>query len=223
MTQLLVSTPLIGLEQIERAAFTLLVEKLNDALAEMESFMAQSDEDVATLLGRPHTATVLEPIELDNFHEGHRPSLIDAPVDAYPNISVMAVRAVPSPDDAAFDQLSSYRDVLFIEMMARANPDEGEVVVNRRIKRMAEAVNGVLMGDQSLKGVVTGFESAPTLNISDVFTRKERTSYGQHWYWQGGRLEYTVRKEASTPPGGSIFRADSGGSTPDYSQFIDQG
>ena len=47
--------------------------------------MQVSDEEFATATGRSSELTVLERVDPNNFHEGHRPSLISAPIDAYPN------------------------------------------------------------------------------------------------------------------------------------------
>lgn len=204
----LITTPLVGLEQIQREAFIVLFEGLNGTIAEIESAMHESDEAIATLTEQPYAETLIERIANENFYEGHIPSLIKAPVDRYPNCAVMAVRATPGAGSDQLDQLTAYRDQIFVEIMAKSAMSEVEV--NRRVRRTAEAVNVCMMRNQTLNGIVHGFDSAPIVNISDVFTRKERTSYGPHWYWQGARLEYAVRKEAVHPSSspGSIFRAD---------------
>jgi hypothetical protein len=117
----------------------------------------------------------------------------------------MATTARPSPGSASFDQMTIYRDTLYVEVMVKSMASEEEV--NRRIQRTAEAANMVLMRHQTLRNVVGGFDDDPTMIIGDVFTRKERSSYGDRFFWQGARLEYPVRKEASNPPSGvSIFR-----------------
>lgn len=224
----LTSTGLIGLEQIQRQAWRILIENLNDYITQVETFMAISDEEVAELSGQDYEPTDIERVELENFYEGHRPSLINAPIERYPNVAVMAYRGVPGDENTVLDQIDSYNDTLALELMVKG---QDEQTVNRRVQRTAEAANLCLMRDQSLGGLVTGFETAPTLTVSDVFTRKERTSYGPHWYWQGARIEYAVRKDAVAPtaPTGSILRAalspgnGNGNSQADYSQFIDQG
>lgn len=192
----IINLPIIGLEPIQRAAFRQLYDGLNGALSQMALFMDRSDEEMATLRGAVYEPTVLEPIDPTNFYEGHRPSLINAAIEKYPNCSVMANQATPATLDL-IDQADAYRCNLFVEVMAKTT--DSEEVVNRRVQRMAEAVNITMMTDQSLGGVVTAFDGPPVVVVGDVFVRKEKTSYGAEWLWQGARLEYAVRKEAARP------------------------
>lgn len=211
----IVAEPVLGLEQIQRATLVVLMDGLNNALDQVNTWMASSDSAMATRFGVPYAPTTIEHIEIANFYEGHRPSLIKAPIDKYPNCSTWAVRATPTADSASNDQLGIFRDLIYVEVMVKSADNEEEV--NRRMQRTVEAVNICVMNNQSLNGVVHGLDTDPTVNISDVFTRKERTSYGPEWFWQGARLEYAVRKEAVYPSSspGSFFR------TSDFS--IDQG
>lgn len=204
-----ISEPLIGLEQIQRAFLYQLMENVNGAIGEIENWMALSDEELANRRGVPFAPTLIERVDPQNFVEGHRPSLIDAPIDNYPNIAVWAVRGAPSPESESLDQLSVYSDTIFVEILVKSQESEEEV--NRRIQRTVEAVNIAIAQDRSLGGLVTGLDGDPVVDLSDVFTRKERTSYGPHWFWQGARLEYAVRKEAVYPSSsaGSIFRTPS--------------
>jgi hypothetical protein len=199
MSTSVIGLPIFGLEPIQRAAFYQLFQGLNGALAQMALFMDHSDQEIATLTGRDYLPTVLEP---ENFYEGHRPSLINAPIGNYPNCSVMANQATPAALDLV-DQADAYRCNLFVEVMAKTTNGEesgySEDSVNRRVQRMAEAVNLTLMADQSLGGVVTAFDGPPIVIVGDVFVRKEKTSYGAEWLWQGARLEYAVRKDALRP------------------------
>lgn len=198
----IINLPTIGIEAIQRAAFKQLFDGLNGALAQMAMFMDTSDQEIALLTGREYVPTALEPVALTNFYEGHRPSLINAAIEKYPNCSVMANQATPATLDL-IDQADAYRCNLFVEIMAKTT--DSEETVNRRVQRMAEAVNITLMADQSLGGVVTSFDSPPVVVVGDVFVRKEKTSYGAEWLWQGARLEYAVRKEASRPSSNGAF------------------
>lgn len=202
---LLVQTPLVGLEQVQRKAFYALFDQLNDTIAEIEAEMNVSDLDFNEHTGRTVPPTVVERIEPDNFIEGHKPSLIKAAIDRYPNCSVWALRANPTAESALLDHQTVYRDLLYVETMVKAIEDEE--TVNRRAHRTAEAVNIVMLRNKTLGGTVSGFTDEPSLEMSDVFTRKERTAYGPHWFWQGVRLTYAVRKDAVMPSSsGSSFR-----------------
>lgn len=208
MTLLLDTT--FGLGQVQRAALRQIFSNLNDVIDEINSIMVPEDTEFEEFLGRENpSGTSVEHIESANFHEGHRPSLIKAPISEYPNCCVWCVRAIPTAESALMDHGASYNDLLYVEIMVKASPGEDEEDVNRRIERTAEAAHICLMRDPSLGGKVTGFSSEPTLNLSDVFVRRERTSTGPQWYWQGARIEYAARKDAVQPSStpGSIFRA----------------
>ena len=212
------TAPITGLELVQREAFFVLFDALNVAIGEIEEVMQISDEDFAIRTGREYIPTTVERIAPEHFYEGHRPSLIKAPVDNYPNCAVWSVRATPTAESDSLDQLSSYRDLMYVEVMVKSIVSEEEV--NRRILRTIESVNICIMRNPTLNGSVSGLITDPTLDVSDVFTRKERTGYGAEWFWQGARLEYAVRKEAVIPSSpGSVFRA----AQTDYSRFIDQG
>lgn len=201
MPTTLTNTTLIGLEQVQRAAFFTVLDGLNANIGVVQTYMNSSDQEFATRVGVTYAPTIIELVANANFHEGHRPSLISAPVSEYPNVSVTGNRATPSAENNSFDQLDSYRDTLAIEVMVKSIESESEI--NRRVRRTAEAINITIMQDPTLGGVVNGVE-APTVMISDVFTRKERTAYGPHWFWQGARVEYGILKEAVQPPSSGV-------------------
>jgi hypothetical protein len=222
----LVTTPVAGLEEIQRAAFYVFFESFNDVLAEVAGYWATRDTDFDRVTGRSLAPTELEPIPNDNFHEGHKPSLIRSLPDNYPNLAVFAMRASPSSEDASFDQISSWSDSILVEIMVKAN-EEDEEIVNRRCQRTAEAAMISLSLNPTLGGAVTGLETNPTVNVSDVFAVTTDTkvpasgSYGERFIWQGASIQYTIRKDSERPgPLGAIF---SRASQTDYSQFIDQG
>lgn len=200
-----ITAPTISLEDVQRQGFLVLFDNLNSALAEVEAMRAVQDEALAIHTGREYVPTAIEMIAPDNFIEGHRPSLIGAPVEAYPNVSVMANLATPAPGTDQLDHQEAFSLALFVEVMVKSATSEEEV--NRRVQRTAEAVQLVLSRHSTLNETVSGLGTA-TVEVSDVFTRKERTAYGPHWYWQGARIRYAVRKEASHPSStGSFLRA----------------
>lgn len=194
----MVNSPTLGMERIAREAMIVLLETLNDEIPNQDALWAPLDQDLATLRGIAYVPIVLEPVADDNFYVGHRPSLIDAPVDKYPNVSVMADRAGQAPFDEV-DQMDAYSIRMWVEVMVKSARDEEEV--NARIQRMADAVNICMMSNPTLRGVVNGFDGPPDVQFTEVFPRKERTSYGPEWMWQGARVEYAVIKEAAMPSG----------------------
>lgn len=197
MRTTLVHSPTIGLERVAREALIILIDTLNTELSFQDSEWADLDADLAERRGLDYTPIVCEPVELQNFYLGHQPSLLTAPVEKYPNVSVMADRAGSAPTD--LDHEEAYQLRLYIEIMAKSVTSEEEV--NARVQRMADAVNVCMVSNDKLRGTVNGFEEAPTISVTEVFVRKERAEYGDKFMWQGARLEYVVRKEAQIPQG----------------------
>jgi hypothetical protein len=186
-----------GLEQAQRAAFLLLFDHLNSAITFVEGNWTTSDQTFASQIGISYVPLVIERIQNANFYEGHRPSLITAPIEKYPNVCVWGVRSTPSEESIASDNVDIWNNLLFVEIMCKSVADENEV--NKRTIRTAEAIHLVMISNPTLSGVVTGLNGDMNINMSDVFLRRENTSYGNTWFWQGARLEYVVRKDAVLP------------------------
>jgi hypothetical protein len=115
----------IGLEEIQRAALIRLFRHLNSAIVERQALKETEDMALADFLGRPYVPVELEQIDPENFYEGHRPSLIRAPIDKYPNVAVWAVRATPHPESAGSDHTDINNVLLFVEIMCKSIDDEG--------------------------------------------------------------------------------------------------
>lgn len=213
-----------GLELAQRAALLQLFDHLDDAISAVEQKWAESDETLADHMGLPYVPVEIERIEAQNFYEGHRPSLILAPIENYPNVSVWGVRSTPHAESDASDHTNIFSNLIFVEVMCKALDGE-EGLVNKRVVRTSEAIHAVMRDDPTLGAVMTGFEGDVSLNLSDVFTRREQTSYGDLWYWQGARLEYVVRKDsviAGSQQLASAPQAMPDGMTPADLALIDQ-
>jgi hypothetical protein len=197
----LVNSPLIAMGMIEREATMILASTLNDELSAQEEFWTPYDEEFATYMDIDFEPVVLEKVLKTGFHKGFQPSLIKAPLEEYPNVSVWTDRAGQAAFDN-IDQMDAYRLRLVIELLVKA---EDDATVNDRALRTAEAVNICLMSNATLNGKVSGFDGPPTVQKGEVFYRKEDPSYGTEVPCQGVRMEYAVTKEA-TKPMGSVAR-----------------
>lgn len=200
----LTSSPVIGLEQIQREAFYVLFDNLNNAIVEIQTAMNISDQEFATKTGRTYTELEIEPIADSEFYEGHRPSLVKSPVENYPNCSVWCDSAKMSDSSEYMDHTDIFVNQLIVEIMVKASPSQDESVVNRRAIRTAEAAHFSLMTDQTLGGVVTAFADMPSVMLSEVFKRQDSTGYGEEYFWQAARLEYTILKESNKPSNSTI-------------------
>lgn len=186
----------LGLEDMAVATFITLFQSLNANLAAIEAERAPRDEFLAELRGIDYEPVTLEQIEDEHFYLGHVPSLIldETPITNYPACAVMAYQASPESFDAQEDQLSAFRDRLYVEVMVKASPIEGEEVCDRRVWRTADAVNRTITADQTLGGSTFGIGGAATAIISEVMTRPVSDSDDTDYFWQAARIEYGVTK-----------------------------
>lgn len=200
-----------GLEGVEREAFITLFENLNAEIDSVETYWDAKDEELAELRQTRLVPTYLERIERDNFHLGHKPSLIEAPLNEYPNVAVMAAESSPASDQP--DQYDILTNLLIVEVMVksptvipagsqgqtltdqeRADLHVAEEVVNRRCKRTTDAVLTVLRRDLTFGGTIPPLKGPPTSVVSDVFIRREKPGQGPIWFWQGSRIEWEIER-----------------------------
>lgn len=186
----------VGLEKVQRGAVLLLIANLPTVLASVESSWAADDAALAGARGVAYVPTTLEPVTSQHMYLGHIPTLIDAPLDHYPNLSVMAYGAVENEGGGGgWDQEGHAFGIdMYIEVMCKSETSEEEV--NSRIQRTTEAVNRVILAEPTLGGVVNRTQFS-RVDVSDVFVRREEKSRGPRWFWQGSRLEYTIDKPAA--------------------------
>jgi hypothetical protein len=143
-------------------------------------------------LNRGNEEWFVETIEDSNFYAGTIPSLINSPIEKYPNVCTICY--ISNPPNSTDDVGELYSDVLAIEVMVKSINSEEEV--NSRIQKTLDAVNLVFMDsleNRTLNNTIPML-NAPRMTIGDVFVRREKTNVGDRWYWQGGSLEYIVNK-----------------------------
>jgi hypothetical protein len=191
-----------GQEEIARAMLLQLVDDLPAAITAEAAAWASRDTALEAILQQGIDLPVaVEQIPTNRMYLGHRPSLIDASVDYYPNLAVM-VDGSSQGVDAALDQVFSIRCTAFVEVMVKAGPYDqedktgvGEDLVNRRIQRTANAIVNVFnTGQRTLGGLVEEIADPASVRISDVFVRREEKARGPRWFWQGARIDYPVLK-----------------------------
>ncbi len=194
----------IGTERIAYEALMLLANNLNAAVDVEDAKWTALDQALATKLTIESVPCVSNNVEAKNFFLGHRPSLIEASVEGYPNVSVMADQAMPSADQG--DQYEGWQIRLWIEAMVIDGPYDplfegyerkGEDLCNRKAQRMIEAVHNVIVSNRTLNGVVEEISDPPRAFLSNCFVRSDETSHGSDYFWQMVRLEYVVRKIAA--------------------------
>lgn len=173
-----------------KQALALLKESLNREIDTVQSEWVSLDGQLG------YRTIDVEHVDRENFYHGHRPSLIDAPVERYPNCSVLAYSSSPSPESAPGDHVNRYTVSLAVELMCKALGDDAEGLVNSRTQRTVDAAHRVLMRERTLRGLISELGEAPTVLLTDVFVRPEKSGHGPRFLWQGARLEYPVLKYA---------------------------
>jgi hypothetical protein len=228
----LLETPLIGLEDIQRAAFFVFVKGMTNALNEIAEYWAPRDLKYDNQMGASLAPTTLEQIPSTNFHEGHKPSLLKGSPEGYPNLAVFAMQADPSPEDLRFDQIDSWIAQLLIEVMVKGLDED---TTNRRIQRTVEAAVLCIRRNPNLGGATYGLNTRPSIVISDLFAVRSPSQGGAYprqpeadgdrtgarYVWQGAQIRFRVQKDSSPPASGSKTFDEA--SQVDYRQFIDQG
>lgn len=195
----------IGHERITREMLIVMVDNLNTQLGVEDAKWTTLDAELAQKLEIEYVPCLSNKVEKPNFYFGHRPSLIEAPVISYPNVSVYTNRTVASADQG--DHMEGFQISVGIEAMCIAGPyqqlhsgfmREGEDLVNKRTQRMAESIHAVVLANRTLTGLVAPIGTPPRVDFSEVFTRNEGIGgQGAMYYWQMVRLEYFVNKVSS--------------------------
>src|SRR5574341_570863 len=192
---------------LERAAILLLANGtsgVNSVITARTATWASEDSTFYTAIGRPNPNITVESIAAGNFYPGHIPSLIEAPLDRYPNIAAIASRGdnIPSTDDWA----EQYAIGLAIEIMCKAvstsdTPDQeadalAAEIVNARIKRTVEAALAVFKTDngRNFNKVVPTVGNTPNVITTDVVVRSETNGRGPRWLWAGARIDFRVQQ-----------------------------
>lgn len=185
-----------GLEYIERQVKIILFQQLNAELDAQEELWYELDKEYVQITGNELGKTTLEHIPDENFYSGHRPSLLTSGPEGFPNIAVMCYTGVPIYET---DQTQSWVVDIDIEIMVRSF--EGEEEVNRRIKRTVEAVNQVMMRNDSLNGCSLGFNGDPDVLIVDTYKQNSELSHGEDWWWTAARIGYNINRHSKLPLG----------------------
>lgn len=182
-------------ERIATEALTLLVNNVNAELTTLNTGLITHDKTVAALLKKPYIPVAPEPFKPQNCYLGHKPSLIEAPIENFPNLSVIIERVIPSEESDQFDQMHMYQDTMGVEVMVKSEKDED--IVTKRMLRSIEAINNVLMENRTLNGAVLEIKDTPEVIITDCFIRRKNVGgVGPDFFWQAGRIEYHVDKPA---------------------------
>lgn len=191
----------LSMELVQREALMVLFDGLNSMISSMNATWAAEDDALLTHLGRGNATWTVEQIANENFYPGTIPSLINAPIEKYPNVCVVCYTGDPklSSDDLG----ENYTHVMAVEIMVKsgmfdqdASLTDGifyEQEVNSRIHKTLDAAHLTLLDNRHLNNTIPEIP-APRVTVGDLFIRREQGGQGARWYWQGGSLIYNLDK-----------------------------
>jgi hypothetical protein len=191
----------IGHERLARELLIIMVDNLAAAMDLEDAKWNTLDAELALKLGVDHKPLLQDKIVKPNFYFGHRPSLIEAPVASYPNLSVYSNQSGQSADQG--DHMEGFQLLVGIELMCIDGPydqtitgfnRQGEDRVNKKIQRAVESVHAVVLAHRSLNGLIAPIDTPPRTQFTEPMLRREQTGYGSDFYWQMARMEYFIRK-----------------------------
>ena len=196
----------VGAEDLQWLIFQSLFNELNAAIDEEETRGYTLDDAFNTLTGRTLRRVKLDRIRPENFHLGHRPSLIEAPPSEWPAVTVMAFNSTGAGFPGT-DRSDENVITVSIKCIAHAGPFEitgsgivalsddkdPEEEVDRKIKRPSEALHKAVARHRDLDGNFTPTENPPSIIWGDVFIKDVEIGQGVagRYYWQGVRMQYT--------------------------------
>lgn len=193
----------IGAEELQLAIYTELFQNINAYLATEQTTGQVRDGALASLNGRVLVPVTLELFDPANMHYGHRPSMIEAPVESYPSFAVACYSATAEGSSSQNDEVDIFNLRCAVECIVKSGPfgpddavGDGEDIVDRRIKRTAEAIHSVIGDSESPGGKFLPADLPPTVNWGDIFAR-DGNSDNERYYWQGVRMEYIFKKFAA--------------------------
>jgi hypothetical protein len=210
----------IGLEEAQIAAVIQIVENIDACLTRQSQAWDEIDQKVAVKLSTRYRRTTLERPPKGCIYSGVRGGVLDMPWDRFPAIYVMADRATPKAEDAAFDQsLHAHAIQLYAEAIIRSDAfnyeDRNERIfhegaVDRRAKRTINAIIECIQLDPSLGGAVLPLP-APSAGQTDSFTLQgqDPRDKTKKRVFAAIRIDwildsYSVRVDAQTPVPGVL-------------------
>lgn len=199
--------PGIGPEEeiVQRAALLQIKNNLSEQVAHQEDIWAQRDRAFAEEMGAGYVPIQIEVPDPARFYAGARPSLIEAPIQFWPSITVRSNSSSASSDQ--LDEIDVSDVPLFIEILCKAGPvpqakvhgTEGirtDGIVDAQCQRLSSAVIGCIAQDKTLGGVVASISRPGKIKSSTPFTRPGATGQGNgdYYVFQGKQLEYVTTR-----------------------------
>jgi hypothetical protein len=191
----------IEAEQVQRAAKAQLIKYLPSITKQLQYSWDQRDKEYYEITGFEFNRILIPQVEKNNFFTGIKPSLMEASLDRWPNITTTCHDFKPASFQP--DQFDVVEATLFIDILCKSEPikqenlhdEEGiklEEELDSKLQRLSDAVHMSIKKNASLGGVLTGeISNPPVAKTSEPFVRNEPSPV---CILQGRLLEYKVQK-----------------------------
>lgn len=181
----------VRIEEVALSLMEALQENLPSTLSAVNSDAAGRDARWAALstdVALAPSVSIAEPVL---WLPGHNPSILDRPLEDFPNIVVMAYDHRSAGDDAS-DHTEPSVYTAYAEVFCAV---ADETVSNRMAWRYAEALHAAMVMDETLGGLVIPIDATPAVMVSNAAGRRVSPTVDDVVWIQGARVEYGFRIE----------------------------
>lgn len=197
---LLLGNSELGTEQLFDVIETVLIEKINDTLAQVYADREAADRARAARRQVEYEVMEWDEIPPQHFHVGNFPklTLAEVPPEMYPYVVLAVEDIVPDSESGRQDHRTVLRQSLTVHSLAKADEDEGSEVAYRRALRMGAAVHRLLMQDMRTASLLSGVASPSRAQASVPWTYAEEGRVDKTNWYQAVGINY-VLKVYTTP------------------------
>lgn len=176
----------VRIEEVALSLMESLQAHLPDAISAVNMEAAGRDARWAALSVDVALTGSVQLAEPALWLPGHNPSILDRPIEDFPNIVVMAYDHRSAGDEAS-DQTEPTTYTAYAEVFCAV---ADETVSNRMAWRYAEALHQAMVTDETLGGLVVPVSSTPAVMVSNAAGRRLSPQSDDVIWVQGARVEY---------------------------------
>jgi hypothetical protein len=151
----------------------------------------------------------IQRVDSKNLYMGARPSLLQAPIEFWPSVTVRCGDLRPARDGAQPDQYDTFDCDLYVEVMTYAGPvdrdhlhlQEGinsEGDVNMQVHLLSSAVQMCIRKDPTFGGAIMPIQNPPIIvpSFPTALPGNDQERVGDYYHYQGRQLTYVVTRNS---------------------------
>lgn len=192
---------------LQLAAKAQVLKHLENECDRQEEFWSHRVVELADALNIDMVPPVIMRVDPDNVYTGARPSLLLAPVEFWPSVTIRCGELRPARLES--DQIDEFNCDLFFEIMCYAGPVkpeqtrlkpgiEAEGAVDVQVHLLSNAVQMCVSRDPTFGGVCASIQAAPTIRPSfpTVTRGNNQERIGDSYFYQGRQIRYVVTRRS---------------------------